>query len=388
MLLIGAALMIRTFTHLTRIELGFRPEHVLTLRVSLPDKRYPSPDKVSDFYRDLLGRVSALPGVEAAGISSLVPLAGGGAEGSILPEGAPMDRNHPGPGCTFGTVSGSYFQAMGVALLRGRTFDEHDRTGNPPVIVVDDTAAQALWPGQDPMGKRVAFEYRGDSAADPQPLWREVVGIVRRVRHYDLTSNSARVQVYVPYAQPPIYYRTLPSMALMVRSAGDPTALAAAIRHQVATLDAELPVFQIRTMTEYVASTLEQPRLSMAVLAAFGALALLLATVGIYGVLSYSVSQRTREIGIRMALGATRNTVLGGILREGALISVGGLVVGVAGSLACMRFIRDLLFGVSPTDLATYVAIPSVLFAVALCATLIPARRATKVDPIVALRYE
>jgi putative ABC transport system permease protein len=388
MLLIGAALMIDTFTHLTRVELGFRPEHVLTLRISLPGQRYPSPDKVSAFYRDLLGRVSALPRVGAAGISSLVPLGGGGAESSIMPQGAPLDPNHPGPGCTFGSVNGGYFQAMGIDLLRGRTFDEHDRAGNSPVIVVDETAAQAFWPGQDPLGKRVAFEYRGVSVADPQPVWREVVGIVRHVRHYDLTSNSARVQVYVPYTQPPIYFRTPPSMALMVRSAGDPDVLAAGIRHEVAGLDAELPVFQIRTMAEYVDSMLEQPRLSMAVLAAFGTLALLLATVGIYGVLSYSVSQRTREIGIRMALGATRGSVLRGIMREGALISAAGVVMGVAGALACMRFIGDLLFGVSPTDLATYVAIPSVLFAVALCATLIPARRATKVDPIVALRYE
>jgi putative ABC transport system permease protein len=388
MLLIGAALMIGTFIHLTRIELGFRPDQVLTLRISLPGQRYLSPDKTATFYRDLLGRVSALPGVDAAGISSLVPLSGGGSESSILPQGAPLDPNHPGPGCTFGSVSGGYFQAMGIALLRGRTFDEYDRTGNPPVIVLDETAAQALWPGQDLLGKRVAFEYRGQSVADPQPIWREVVGIVRRVRHYDLTGNSARIQVYVPYTQPPIYSRPQPSMALMVRSAGDPAALAASIRHEVTGMDAELPVFQIRTMNEYVDSRLEQPRLSMTVLVAFGALALLLATVGIYGVLSYSVSQRTREIGIRMALGATRGSVLRGIMREGALISAAGVVVGVAGSLAFMRFIRDLLFGVSPTDPATYIAIPSMLFAVALCATLIPAGRATRVDPIVALRYE
>lgn len=392
MLLIGAALMIATFVHLTSIELGFHPDHVLTMRISLPGQRYPSFDKVSAFHRDLLGRVSALPRVGAVGISSLLPLAGGGSESSITPEGgASFDMKNPGPGCTFGSVSGGYFQAMGIALLRGRTFDEHDGASNTPVIVVDETAAQALWPGQDPMGKRVAFEYRGQSIADPQPVWREVVGIVRRVRHYDLTGNSPRIQVYVPYTQPPIYFRIQPSisMALMVRSFGDdPTALAASIRHEVAAMDADLPVSLIRTMTEYVDSTLEQPRLNMAVLAAFGGLALLLATVGVYGVLSYSVSQRTREIGIRMALGATRSNVLGGIMREGALISAAGVAVGVAGSLASMRFIRDLLFGVSPTDLATYVEIPLVLFAVALCATLIPARRATKVDPIVALRYE
>jgi putative ABC transport system permease protein len=389
MLLIGAALMIRTFTQLTRIELGFQPEQVLTMRVSLPAQRYISLDKASTFYGDLLGRVSALPQLSAVGISSLVPLGGGAAESGIVPEGTRIDANHPGPGCLFGTVSGSYFRAMGIALVEGRTFDQHDDTAHSPVIVVDQAAATAFWPGQDPLGKRVAFEFRNDSMTDPQPVWREVVGVVRRVRHYDLTGDSARVQVYAPYTQPPVYYRALPSMALTVRTHGEPTAaVAASIRHEVAALDPELPMFQIRTMTEYVDSTLEQPRLSMAVLAVFGGLALLLAAVGVYGVLSYSVSQRTREIGIRMALGATRSSVLSGIMREGALISAAGVAVGVAGSLACMRFMRDLLFGVSPTDLATYIAIPLVLFVVALCATLIPARRATRVDPVVTLRYE
>ena len=388
MLLIGAALMIRTFSHLTRIELGFRPERVLTLRVSLPGQRYSAPEKVSAFYRDLLGRVSALEGVRAAGISSLVPLAGGGAESSILPEGAPMDPNHPGPGCTFGAVSGAYFQAMGISLVKGRTFNDHDNASSTPVIVVDESAAATFWPGKDPLGKRVAFEYRGQSVADPQPVWREVVGVVRRVRHYSLTGNSARVQVYVPYTQQPIYFRTLPAMALMARTEGDPGALAGNIRHEVATMDADLPVFLVRTMTEYVDSTLEQPRLSMSVLAVFGGLALLLAIVGIYGVLSYSVSQRTREIGIRMALGASRSSVLRFVLREGAIISAAGVAAGIGGSLASMRLMAGLLFGVSPTDPATYTAIPLLLFGVALCATLIPALRAMRVDPIVALRYE
>jgi len=388
MLLIGAALTIRTFAHLTRIELGFRPEHVLTMRLSLPAQRYPSPEQVTGFYRDLLGRVSALPGVTASGISSLVPLAGGGSESSIFAEGAPMDPNHPGPGCTFGTVNGAYFQAMGIALVKGRTFDEHDSPSNPPVIVVDELAASSMWPGQDPLGKRVAFEYRGQSIADPQPIWREVVGVVRRVRHYSLTGTTARVQVYVPYTQPPLYMRTLSGMALMVRTDTDPSALTASIRREMAALDADLPVFQIRTMTEYVDSNLEQPRLSMTLLTAFSGLALLLATIGIYGVLSYSVSQRTREIGIRMALGATRGSVLGFVFRQGALIGAAGVVAGVVGSLASMRLIGDLLFGVTPTDLTTYLEIPLLLFAVILCATWIPARRATSVDPISALRWE
>jgi len=256
------------------------------------------------------------------------------------------------------------------------------------VIMVDELAASTMWPGQDPLGKRVAFEYRGTSFADPKPVWREVVGVVRRVRHYDLTGISARVQVYVPYTQPPLYSQVLSGMALMVRTNGEPAALVASIRREVAAMDGDLPVFQVRTMTEYVDTYLEEPRLSMTVLAAFGGLALLLAAIGVCGVLSYSVSQRTREIGIRMALGATRGSVLRFVLRQGAIISAVGAVTGAGGSLLSMRLIGDLLFQVSPTDLATYIGIPAGLFLVTLFAELIPARRATRVDPLVALHYE
>jgi putative ABC transport system permease protein len=388
MLLIGAALLVRTFAQLTRIELGFRPDHVLTLRVGLPARRYPSAAQTSVFYGDLLRRVASLRGVSSAGISSLVPLGGGGSEGEFIPEGFTPDPNGPGWGCTFGAVSGGYFQAMGIALVRGRTFSEHDSPANPLVIVVDESAVERFWPGQDPIGRRVAFEARGESPGDPQIVWREIVGVVRRVRHYDLTSENDRFQVYVPYTQPPLYYRTLPAMALMVRTEGDPSAATASIRSQVAALDPDLPVYLVRTMTEYVASTLEQPRLSMAVLAAFGGLGLVLAAVGIYGVLSYAVSQRTREIGIRMALGATRSSVLAAVVGKGALLSAAGIAAGAAGSLAAMRLLSDLLFGVTPTDPATYILIPLLLLAVAAAAALIPARRATRIDPIVALRCD
>jgi putative ABC transport system permease protein len=388
MLLIGAALMIRTFVHLTRIELGFRPDHVLTVRVGLPVKRYATTEQVSVFYRSLLDRVSGLPGAGAAGITSIVPLAGGIAESSILPEGMPIDPKNPGPGCTFSAVSAGYFQAIGTDVLAGRTFNEHDTANAPPVIVVDESAATSLWPGQNPVGKRVSFEFRGQSIADLQPVWREVVGVVRRVRYYDLTGTSSRVQIYVPYTQPPLYSALLPAMVLMVRTEGDPAQLTAAIRHEVAAIDPDLPVFLVRTMSGVVDRTLEQPRLSTTVLTGFSALALLLAVIGIYGVLSWSVAQRTREIGIRLALGATRVSVLRLVLSQGALIAAAGVMAGLAGSLASMRLIGSLLFGVSPTDPATYIAIPVTLFAAALCATIVPARRATRIDPAVALRDE
>ena len=386
-LLVGATLMIRTFSSLTNVPLGFRPEHVVTMRLSLPSRNYSTVQWVT-FYRNLLTRVEALPGVQAAGVSSLTPLAGGGSESGIFTEPLPKDPKDHGPGCTFGAVSGGYFDAMGIQLMRGRSFTEHDSAESEPVIIVDEAAVRAFWPDQDPIGRRVAFEFRGQSVVDPRPVWRKVVGVVRTVRHYDLTSPNSRLQVYVPYAQPPFWYATLPAMTLMVRTATSPETLVNAVRHEVASLDAALPVFSVRTMTEYVDEVLEQPRLSMALMASFGGLALLMAVGGIYGVLSYSVSRRTREIGIRMALGASRGQILGFIMREGAMLSMAGVALGGTGALASMRLIRSLLYGVSVTDAATYLLVPVVLLTVALSATFLPARRATRIDPMVALRYE
>lgn len=386
-LLVGATLMIRTFSSLTNVPLGFRPEHVVTMRLSLPSRNYSTVQWVT-FYRNLLTRVEALPGVQAAGVSSLTPLAGGGSESGIFTEPLPKDPKDHGPGCTFGAVSGGYFDAMGIQLMRGRSFTEHDSAESEPVIIVDEAAVRAFWPDQDPIGRRVAFEFRGQSVVDPRPVWRKVVGVVRTVRHYDLTSPNSRLQVYVPYAQPPFWYATLPAMTLMVRTATSPETLVNAVRHEVASLDPALPVFSVRTMTEYVDEVLEQPRLSMALMASFGGLALLMAVGGIYGVLSYSVSRRTREIGIRMALGASRGQILGFIMREGAMLSMAGVALGGTGALASMRLIRSLLYGVSVTDAATYLLVPVVLLTVALSATFLPARRATRIDPIVALRYE
>ena len=386
-LLVGATLMIRTFSSLTNVPLGFRPEHVVTMRLSLPSRNHSTVQWVT-FYRNLLTRVEALPGVQAAGVSSLTPLAGGGSESGIFTEPLPKDPRDHGPGCTFGAVSGGYFDAMGIQFMRGRSFTEHDSTESEPVIIVDEAAVRAFWPDQDPIGRRVAFEFRGQSVVDPQPVWRKVVGVVRTVRHYDLTSPNSRLQVYVPYAQPPFWYATLPAMTLMVRTATSPETLVNAVRHEVASLDPALPVFSVRTMTEYVDEVLEQPRLSMALMASFGGLALLMAVGGIYGVLSYSVSRRTREIGIRMALGASRGQILGFIMREGAMLSMAGVALGGTGALASMRLIRSLLYGVSVTDAATYLLVPVVLLTVALSATFLPARRATRIDPMVALRYE
>lgn len=387
-LLVGAMLMFRTFSALSHVELGFAPEHVITMRLNLPQRNYNNSQWVQ-FYRNLLPRMAALPGVQAQGVGSSTPLFGGAGESGIYADELPKDpMQGRGPGCTFSSVSGGYFAAMGTQLVKGRPFNDQDSPDSPPVIVVDEVAARTFWPNQNPIGHRVAFEFRGRTIQDPQPIWREVVGVVRTVRYYDLTSRPSRVQVYVPFTQPAIWYLTMPTMTLMVRTATDPAQMVNSVRSEVAALDPALPVFGMSTMTEYVDGVLEQPRLSMGLMASFGGLALILAAVGIYGVLSYSVSRRTREIGIRTALGASRIDILSLVMRQGTLLIVAGVLIGAGASLACARLIRGLLYGVSATDAATYLLVPVVLLTVSLVATFIPARKAAGIDPLKALRHE
>jgi putative ABC transport system permease protein len=338
-------------------------------------------------------RASALPGVEAAGINSAVPLEGGGSEAPVLTEGQPMPTSdRPAPTCLFQAASPDYFRAMQIQVLGGRVFTEQDTESSPPVVVVDESLADRLFKDQDPVGKRIAFELQGGHSPDPsvaKPLWREVIGVVRHVKHYGLVSEPPFVQLYTPYTQLPSYMRERrPSMALVVRTAIEPEALASSLRQEVAAIDPDIPVYGLQTMREYVAQTTEQPRMSMMLLGMFGGLALMLAVVGIYGVLSYTVTERTREIGIRMALGATRADVLRLIVGQGMALTLVGVAIGVAASLGITRFLRTLLFGVSPYDLSTFVAITALLSGVALVAAFVPGRRASNVSPTEALRYE
>lgn len=387
-LLVGATLMFRTFSALSHVELGFAPEHVITMRLNLPPRNYNKSQWVQ-FYRNLLARMAPLPGVEAQGVSSSTPLFGGAGESGIYADNLPTDpMKGRGPGCTFSSVSEGYFAAMGIEMVKGRSFNDHDSPDSPPVIVVDEVAARTFWPNQNPIGHRMAFEFRGQTIQDPQPVWREVVGVVRTVRYYDLTSKISRVHVYVPFTQPAFWYQTMPTMTLMVRTTTDPAQMVNSVRNEVAALDPALPVFGVSTMTDYLNGVLEQPRLNRGLMASFGGLALVLAAVGIYGVLSYSVSRRTREIGIRTALGASQVDILRLVMRQGTLLIIAGVLIGALASLGCARLIRGLLYGVSATDAATYLLVPMVLFAVSLIATFIPARRAASIDPLKALRHE
>ena len=387
-LLVGATLMLRTFSALSHVELGFSPQHTITMQLSLPSRNYSTAQWVT-FYRNLLSRVETLPSVQAQGISSSTPLAGGASESNIFPDNVPLDpTKYQWKGCIFSAVSGGYFSAMGIPLLEGRTFTDHDSSTSSPVALIDEAAARNFWPNQNPIGHHVAFEFGGRTIQDPRPVWREVVGVVGTVRHYDLTSNVGRAQVYVPYAQPPMWFQTLPVMTLAVRTAIEPETMVNSVRNQVKTLDPAVPVFSVHTMTEYVDGALEQPKLSMGLMTSFGTLALLLAAIGIYGVLSYSVSQRTHEIGIRTALGASRADIVRFIMGQGVRLIVAGTVLGVFASLAATRLIRGLLYGVSTIDEATYLLAPAILLAVSMMATLLPARRAARIDPAEALRHE
>jgi putative ABC transport system permease protein len=390
--LMGAGLTIRSFERLMQVDTGFSAANVVTANVALPNSKYSTPEQWTEFYRQLIERIQTLPAAETIGLGSSLPLNGGAAETSILPEGRPLPKpgsHEPMTGSSFFTVNGDYFKAMGITLIRGRTFNAQDAADSPLVAVVDEKLANTFWPNQDPIGKRVAFELEGTSLTDVKIIWRQVVGVVRTVRFYNMESESPRVQIYVPFTQIPLYFRdSRPLMKLAVKTKTPPEVMVASIRRELSGIDKDLPLFGISTMSTIVSNQLEARRLPLWTMTLFSALALVLAVLGIYGVVSYTVAQRTHEIGIRMALGAQSRRVFGMVLLRSALMVGAGLFAGIVAGLGLTRFIRDLLFQVSPNDPLTIGGAASVLAIVALAASYIPARRAMRVDPLVALRYE
>jgi len=382
MLLIGAGLLVRSFDRLLRVSPGFQAGHVLTMQISLPETRYKEHSEIVTFYQRLLEGVRALPGVQAAGAVHNLPLSGSYFSGGVTIEDTAATGVRRDPKTHFASIEADrrpvtpgYFEAMQIPLLQGRLFTDADDSQAPPVAIVDADFARRFWPEQDPIGKRVSA---GDSD------WRTVVGVVGHVRHYALNVRG-REQVYFPQTQSRFNIR---AMFVAVRAAGDPAELASAIRRQAAQLDPEQPVYAVKTMDDLLGASVAEPRLNLILLGSFAGLALLLATVGIYGVLAYSVTQRTREIGIRLALGARPGDALLLVVRQGLLLALAGVAAGLAGSLAVARFLSALLFGVTPTDPLTYAAVSALLLGVALAACCVPARRAARVEPIVALRYE
>ncbi len=390
LLLVGAGLLIRSFRQLLEVNPGFQTSHLLTMELSLPQGPYPDGLPVQSFYKQLLDRVRAVPGVQSAGAVSEMPLSDAYSSGTVAAEEssasdlprAPEFGNLPYMEIDYRTATNGYFQAMEIPLVRGRLFTDADNADAPLVALVDPDFARRFWPGQDPIGKRISIDAVPNSKP-PAPRFRTVVGVVGHVKHYALDTQG-REQAYFPHAQ--IDYAR--DMYLAVRTPLDPASVTNSIREQVSAMDKDMPIFNISTMDARLSQSVTQPRLNLTLLVVFALLALLLAAVGVYGVMAFAVTQRTREIGIRMALGAQQGRILRQLLLDGGRLVILGLCLGLAASLALARLMASMLFGVKPADPFTFAVVAAVLAAVALLACYIPARRAMRVDPMVALRYE
>jgi predicted permease len=373
-LLVCAGLFIRSLQRAHSVDPGFRVERALTVPVDLGLLRYDA-EAGGNFYRELLARVEAQPGVERASLVRFAQLGNSFAQGQVFAEGRDAGAGGEGTSTGFNVVGPRYFQTMGTALVRGRDFTDADRAGAPGVAVVNETLAAALWPGEDALGKRLSFE-------GPEGPFAEVVGVARDGKYRSL-GDRAR-----PYFYRPLMQSYEPRMTLVVRTAGEPAALAGAVRGQLRALEPNLPVAEVRTLEEQFDLSLLPARVAAWTLGGFGLLALALAAIGIYGVVSYSVAQRTREIGVRVALGAGRSDVLRLVMGEGLSVVGLGLLAGLALAFAATRLIGGFLYGVGANDPVTFAGVPLLLGAIAAAAGYLPARRATKVDPMVALRYE
>jgi putative ABC transport system permease protein len=383
----GATLMARSFASLLRVPPGFRADQALTMRLSLPPRKYPTSARVRDAYDRLLAEARQLPGVRSAGAIMGLPLAGTLGDWSFSIEGRrlPAPGEH-GPAADWQVATPGYFEAMGIPLRRGRLLTAEDRLSGRPVVLINETAARRYWPREDPVGKRI----RLGGGADTLP--REIVGVVGDVKHKGV-DRETRAEMYLPHAQFP---STVPdsagaaarSMTLVIRTDRDPVQIASSIRTVIGRMDRELPVAQVRTLDDVFSASVSTPRFATVLLGSFGGLALVLAALGVYGVISYSVAQRSQEMGIRMALGARASNVVRLVVAQGMRPAVAGLVVGVVAATAGTRFMRQFLFGVSEMDAASFATGVLVLGVAGLIATLIPARRATRADPLSALRAD
>lgn len=378
--LVGAGLMLRTISELQAQYSALQPDRVLTLRTELPLNKYDEPQRRVNFYDEVLTRVAALPDVVAAAYTTSVPLEWKGGTTGFYPEGKEVlpqlsyDANHR-------QVSPGYFSTIGIPLLRGRHFDERDQLQTEPVAIVNEAMARQFWPGEEAIGKR--FKLGGPSSDEP---WRRIIGIAADVRQMGVDA-PVKAEMYFPYAQMTVSPWYAPR-DLVVRTSGDPTRVIAAVRQEIRAIDPDQPLSNIATMADVIAKETGPRSIGTVLSSAFAGLALVLAAVGIYGVLSYYVVQQTRQIGVRLALGGNPRDILSLVLRKGAVLTLIGVVVGLVASFALTRFMQNLLFGVRALDPVTFTIVAFVITAVALAACAIPARRAARVDPLVALRYE
>jgi putative ABC transport system permease protein len=378
-LLIGAGLLLNSFLRLRNVDPGFRADNLLTMKVVLPEQKYSEHAQRSAFYTELIRRVEALPGVKSAAVTTNLPLYRQGNSISVNIEGRPDPGPGQKPSVVTRVISPGYFSTMGIPLLQGRQINEQDRVNTPAVAVISETMARRFWPGEDPLGRRIT----PGSLSSPPEDWITVIGVVKDVRQVELVSDP-KPQMYLSYEQADFFEPN----DLVVSTNVEPLSLAATVRGAVWEIDKDQPVSNIRTMEAILSESIARQRFSMLLLGIFATVALVMAAVGIYGVMSYSVAQRTREFGIRMALGAQKSDVLKLAVGGGLKLVLTGVLIGLVAAFILTRVMSSLLFGVSATDPATFITISLVLVSVALLASYIPARRATKVDPLVALRYE
>ena len=389
LLLTGAGLLIKSLDELRQVDKGFDETNILTLNVPLSESRYSEESVWQAFQTELLQRVKALPGVEFAATSNIIPLGGNSWETGIAPEGVdPYDGDNRASVLNM-IVHTEYFDAMGIPIIRGRGFTLADDAANPPVAIVDESLAERYWPGEDPIGKQVTMEWDMDDqpglSEGDVPVYRTIVGVAGHVRHYELQEPS-RIEIYRPMLQANDTWGFSPF--LIAKTATDPAALTQAIRDEITAMDADQPVLLVRTMTDVVESQLATFSAMRGLLVIFGALALVLAAIGIYGVMSYSVAQRVREIGIRVALGAQAGHVRWLMSKQSLRLALAGLALGLVGAVALTRALQSVLFGVGAAEPVTMVSVSVILLAVTIVATYVPAARATRIDPGIVLREE
>ena len=378
-LLIGAGLMVKSLSRLLRVDSGFRTENVLTMEFNLNSSRYASNPPILNFWQQALEKVRALPGVRSAGVATAVPLTFDHSRTDISFAGMPVPARGQYPHPDIHVVSSGYVESLGIPLIRGRSVQDTDTETAPQVGLINDKLAERYFKDQDPIGKQFMW---GHPRPDRPTTWITIVGVVGDTKLYGL-ANPSRYEVYVPYRQ-----NVSSDMYLVVRSAVDPASLIGTIRGAVATLDKDLPAFSIATMQAMETNAVSDRRSTLLLLTAFSGFALLLAGMGIYGVIAFSTARRTHEIGIRVALGAQRGDVLRLILGECARLALLGVGIGVTAALALTRLMSTMLYGVSANDPLTFIGVAAVLIAVAFAACWLPARRAMRVDPMIALRYE